>query len=436
MRTLRPAVSAAPALLACTAFLVGFAAPISATQMLGPQIQVSVSTHTVQSNPKVGVFPDGGFVVVWATAASSGPGSRHQVLHARLFSAHDTPASGEFLLARPAAGYFVAVDGVAATGNGSFAVLWEVYQHAAPGSRVFVQRFNRKGAPLTPAVLAHDPSPEARYFGALAVAADGRIAVLWAADVGQATNQTYRNDADVRIFDSELHPLTAEMLVSMGSAADGSGPFPDALAFGPDDTLVAALTYVGDSVNVFAQRIAADGTPLPTDRIDTDLTACRCIDGNTYDASLAMAPDGSFIVAWDYGYPAQTYQLPLPLSPPSGINGRRFTAGGNALGTAAIPVNRRNLGQLTSPQTAALGTGGFVAAWVEESGRDGDGNGIFARLLAEDGSPQGRDFLVNAITAGNQTSPNLAAGPQGAIIVWLSGTGTTVYARRIGIEGP
>src|SRR5258708_23448673 len=112
MRTLRPAVSAARALLACAAILVGLAAPISATRLLGPQIQVSVSTHTVQSNPKVGVFPDGGFVVVWATAASSGPGSRHQVLHARLFSADDTPTTGEFLLARPAAGHFVAADGV------------------------------------------------------------------------------------------------------------------------------------------------------------------------------------------------------------------------------------------------------------------------------------------------------------------------------------
>jgi hypothetical protein len=436
MRTLRPAVSAVRSLLACTALLVGFAAPISATQMLGPQVQVSVSTHTVQSNPKVGVFPDGGFVVVWATAASSGPGSRHQVLHARLFSADDTPTSGEFLLARPAAGYYVALDGVATKGNGSFAVLWEVYQTAAPGSRVFVQLFNRKGAPLTPAVLTHDPSSEDRYFGALAVAADGRIAVLWAADVGQASDQSYRNDADVRIFDSELHPLTGEMLVAMGSSVDGSGPFPDALAFGPDDTLVAALTYAGDSVDVFAQRIAADGTPLPTDQIAAGLTACPCIGGNTYDASLAMAADGSFIVTWDYGYPAQPYQLPLPLSPPSGINGRLFTAGGNALGTADIQVNRRNLGQLTSPQIASLGAGGFVAAWVEESGRDGDGNGIFARLLAEDGTPQGRDFLVNAITAGNQTAPNLTAGPRGAIIVWLSGTGTTVYARRIGIEGP
>lgn len=434
MRTLRPVVSAACALLASTALCIGSAAPVSATRLLGQQIQVSLSTHSVQSSPKVGVFPDGGFVVVWATAASSGSGSRPQVLHARLFSADDKPASGEFLLARPAAGYFVALDGVAANGNGSFAVLWEVYQHRSPGSRVFVQLFNRKGAPLGPAVLAHDPSPDARYFGALAVAADGRIAVIWAADVGQASDQSYRNDADVRIFDSELHPLTGETLVSMGSAVDGSGPFPDALAFGPDDTLVAALTYAGDSVDVFAQRIAADGTPLPTDQIDTGLTACPCIDGNTYDSSLAMAPDGSFIVTWDYGYPAQPSQLPLPLSPPSGINGRLFTAGGNAQGTAAIQVNRRNLGQLTSPQIASLGTGGFVAAWVEESGRDGDGDGIFARLLAEDGTPQGRDFLVNAITAGNQTSPNLAAGPRGAIIVWLSGPGTTVYARRI--EGP
>jgi uncharacterized membrane protein YphA (DoxX/SURF4 family) len=84
VRTLRPAVSAARGLLACTALLIGFATPISATRLLGPQIQVSVSTHSVQSTPKDGVFPDGAFVVVWATAASSGPGSRHQVLHARI----------------------------------------------------------------------------------------------------------------------------------------------------------------------------------------------------------------------------------------------------------------------------------------------------------------------------------------------------------------
>jgi hypothetical protein len=41
---------------------------------------------------------------------------------------------------------------------------------------------------------------------------------------------------------------------------------------------------------------------------------------------------------------------------------------------------------------------------------------------------------TSAITACNQTAPNLAASPPGAIIVWLSGTGTTVYARRI--DGP
>src|ERR1700692_2965387 len=135
MRTLRPAVSAACALLACASLLIGSAASLSATRLLGPPVPGSVSPHSVQSTPKVGVFPDGGFVVVWATAASSGPGSRHQVLHARLFSANDTPASGEFLLARPAAGYYVALDGVAAKGNGSFAVLWEVYQNGSPGSR-------------------------------------------------------------------------------------------------------------------------------------------------------------------------------------------------------------------------------------------------------------------------------------------------------------
>jgi hypothetical protein len=55
MRTLPPGVSAVRSLLASTALLVGVAPPISATQMLGPQIQVSVSTHGYSSFRIAGV---------------------------------------------------------------------------------------------------------------------------------------------------------------------------------------------------------------------------------------------------------------------------------------------------------------------------------------------------------------------------------------------
>jgi hypothetical protein len=416
-------------LTAATLCLLPVAAS-AAAPVLGPQIPVNTSTRDVQDNPKVAVFPDGGFVVVWQARAKTGPGSSRTVLHARLFDENGSPVTGEFLLTRTA-GAVPVLDGVAADGNGSFAVAWDQFGGSPTGwTEVYVQRFDRAGRPLTPAVLAHDPSPFSRYFGALAVGANGHIAVIWAADATRPEDPNYRNDAYGRVFGPSLSPLSGELLVAPGSSIDASGPFPDSLALASGDSMVAALTYAGDSVDVFVQRVAADGTLLPTDSI---FPSSECCIGNTYDASLAMAADGSFAVIWDYEPPADPSQLPLPLTPPSGISGRLFSAEGAAQGDAVLQVNRRQLGALTLPAVAWLPSGNFAAAWVDESGRDGSGSGIFGRLLAADGTPIGRDFLINATTAGNQYDPAIAAGPGGAVAVWVSGPATTIYARRIAV---
>ena len=404
------------------------AAALAVVPVLGPQIQVNVSTRNVQGTPKAAVFPDGGFVVVWETRARTGPGRNRGVLHARLFDENGSPVTGEFLLTATA-GSAPALDGGAADGNGAFAVAWDQAEGSPSGmTEVYVQRFNRAGRPLTGAILAHDPSPFNRYFGALAVGANGHVAVIWAADASNPDALNYHIDAYARIFSAGLVPLNGELLVALGSGTDHSGPIPDSLALARDDSLVAALTYAGDGVAVFVQRLAANGTPLPTDPI---FPATECCITYTYDSSLAMAADGSFAVVWDYDTPADPSRLPLPLSPPSGISGRLYSSAGVAESDADLQVNRRQLGTLTSPVVAWLPGGGFAAAWTDESGRDGSGSGIFGRLLAADGTPIGRDFLINATTTGNQHSPAIAGGQGGAVVVWLSDPATTVYARRI-----
>ena len=415
-------------LLAAATLLLLPAAALAVVPVLGPQIQVNVSARDVQGTPKAAVFPDGGFVVVWEATARTGPGRNRRVLHARLFDENGSPVTGEFLLTTTA-GSAPALDGVAADGNGAFDVAWDQFYGSPSGmTEVYVQRFNRAGRPLTGAVLAHDPSPFSRYSGALAVGANGHVAVIWAADASSPEAPNYRNDAYGRIFSAGLTPLSGELLVASGSDTDHSGPFPDSLALARGDSLVAALTYAGDGVAVFVQRLAANGTPLPTDPI---FPATECCISNTYDSSLAMAADGSFAVVWDYQSPADPSRLPLPLSPPSGISGRLYSAAGLAESDAVLPINRRQLGTLTSPVVAWLPGGGFVAAWTDESGRDGSGSGIFGRLLAADGTPIGRDVLINSTTAGNQHTAAIASGPGGAVVVWLSDPGTTVYARRI-----
>jgi hypothetical protein len=415
-----------PGALLVTFLLPGMAL---AAPVLGPEIQVNVSTMDVQMNPQVAVFPDGGFIVAWVVQPKASPGAaRTTGVHARLFAANGAPASGEFLLVSP--GNVIALDGLVATSDDGFAAVWDSYGKPAgdgPGvvQQVEVQMFERSGSPSTRAALAHLPSRFDRYSGVVTATAEGRVVVAWAADVGYQTSIGYYNNAAARIFSARLAPLTGELLLSMGSGVDGSGPFPDAIALAPDGSLTAALTYYGDSINVFAVRVAQSGKALPVDPLYPDAET-------SYDASLAMKPDGSFAAVWDEQTPAFPWLLPLRPEPPGPIHGRLFDADGTAEGPDAFQVNRRAPGQRTLPKIVWQPAGGYITIWEDESGQDGDGTGIFGRFLSANGAPAGGDFRVNLTTAGNQSSPALAAGPKAtAVAVWLSGTATAVYARLI-----
>jgi hypothetical protein len=403
---------------------VAVAAPV-----LGPEIQVNVSTLDVQQNPQVAVFPDGGFVVAWTVRPRTSPAAAHTTgVHARLFAADGAPASGEFLLVPP--GNVIALDGLVATTNDSFAAVWDSYGLPAVGAngdlrQVEVQMFHRSGSPLTRARLAHLPSRFHRYLGVVTGTAEGGVVVAWAADVGYQTSIGYYNNAQARVFSAQLVPLTGELVLSTGSSVDGSGPFPDAIAVAPDGSLTAALTYYGDSIYVYGVRVAQSGKALPIDQLNSAAET-------SFDSSLAMKPDGSFAVVWDEQDPAFPWLLPLGPEPPGPIHGRLFDADGTAQGPDEFQVNRRAPGQRTLPRIAWQPAGGYITIWEDESGQDGDGTGIFGRYLTAAGTPLGGDFRVNLTTAGNQSSPALAAGPNAtAVAVWLSGAATTVYARLI-----
>lgn len=413
------------------ALLAAFLLPgmAAAAPVLGPEIQVNVSTLDAQMTPQVAVFPDGGFIVAWAAQPMGSPSTAHPVgVHARLFTADGAPASGEFLLV-PSANV-IALDGLVATSNDTFTAVWDSYRRPAGRGvivikQVEVQMFRRNGSPLTHAELAHLPSPFNRYFGVVSATPEGQVVVAWAADVGYQQTFGYYNNAEARVFSAQLAPLTGEVLLSMGSYVDGSGPFPDAIAMAPDGSLTAALTYYGDDISVYAVRVSQSGKALPIDPLFPD-------DESSYDASLAMKPDGSFAIVWDEQFPAFPWLLPLGPEPPGPIHGLLFDADGTAQEADEFQVNRRVPGQRTTPKIVWQPAGGYVTIWEDESGQDGDGTGIFGRLLSADGTPTGGDFLVTVTTAGNQSSPALAAGPKGtAVAVWLSGTATTVYARLI-----
>ncbi|HEV7515574.1 MAG TPA: hypothetical protein VGR07_04670, partial [Thermoanaerobaculia bacterium] len=205
----------------------------------GTEIHVNVSPRGRHFDPKVTVFPDGGFVVVWA----NGPvGGGHEVIHARLFAPDGSPTSGEFRLGDPAIGSQVP-DQVVADRDGSFLLAWTEERAPLGVTDVFVRRFRRNGTAAGPRIQVHARSPYRRFGGHLAIGSDGRFAVAWTA-VDFQRGALFEN-AMARLFTAKGALLSSPLLVLPGDPGsedeDVVDAFPTGVALEADGTLAVLV---------------------------------------------------------------------------------------------------------------------------------------------------------------------------------------------------
>ena len=370
----------------------------------GTEIHVNVSAHGLHFDPTTAVFPDGGFVVVWTNGPASGG---RTVLHARLFAADGSPASGEFRLTEPAAGSQHA-DQVVADRDGSFLVAWSEERGPGGPTDVFVRRFGRDGTPGRQ-ILANEDRSFSRFRGRLAVGTEGRFAVAWTAV--QFRNFAYEN-AMVRVFHADGTPAGDEILVAHGDPGIGDDTLnetPSGVALEPDGSL--SVLYEDrtfpPSNRVYLVHYSIRGGVSARVLLTPD--SSQFID---FGSSLAMTPDGSLVAAWSGDFEAMA---------------ARFTRRGVRQG-GAFSLDKRFVGNQNAPAVAALPDGGFVAVWVEAD-RDGSGPGVFGRVFAADGTPLSRDLRMNVTTAGSQDSPAIAANRHGPVVVVWQQDGTNLFAR-------
>jgi hypothetical protein len=98
-------------------------------------------------------------------------------------------------------------------------------------------------------------------------------------------------------------------------------------------------------------------------------------------------------------------------------------------------VNKRTAGDQMNPAIGSSDMGGsFIIVW-HSTNRDGSGKAIVGRKFKPDGSPDGREFLVNSFKRKDQITPAIAVLRSGQfIVVWVSdgqdGSGSGVYAQR------
>lgn len=175
----------------------------------------------------------------------------------------------------------------------------------------------------------------------------------------------------------------------------------------------------GSESGAFLRLFDADGTPRSGD-----------LQANTYTSSeqrhptVAVAPGGNFVVAWESGSSGYLGEPPSQDGDDEGVFAQRFDATGTRVG-GELQVNSLTAGPQRNAAVGIDASGRFVVAWESGGYRDpadGDLAGIFARRFDAAGVPFGAEFQVNTFTADDQTNPAIAVGPGGGfVVVWQSG---------------
>ena len=129
-------------------------------------------------------------------------------------------------------------------------------------------------------------------------------------------------------------------------------------------------------------------------------------DGMQYTPSIAMAPDGKFVVAWhDESAGQNTPQVFI----------RGFNADGSELFHDRNVMEKAE-GARKAPDVAIADDGTFVVTWQDDS----DGNGtyqIYAKGFNADGTDRISQFTVNTVAAGQQYNPSIGMNASGTFFI-------------------
>ncbi len=170
------------------------------------------------------------------------------------------------------------------------------------------------------------------------------------------------------------------------------------------------------SFDIFAQRFSATGQPKGGEtRINTNTA------GDQGRPAVSMSPGGSYVVVWNDDNDGDGF----------GVEGRRFTAAGTALGPE-FQVNSMTTGEQFAASVAMNASGGFVVGFEAES-FDGDLYAAAVRVYDSAGVALGDQIRVNETAAGDQFGVDVAMDEDGDFVVVFTSDGAAsydVYARR------
>lgn len=370
----------------------------------------STSTSGGQNAAAVARDADGDFVVVWS-------GNGTQLLQTDsagvFFQRYDRNGATQGTETR----VNTTVTGVqrnavvAMDAAGNFVVAWESCDGAGIACDILLQRFGNDGVADGNETPVNTTTADEQTLPAVARAASGAFVVSWQSLNQDGSGQgiyAQRFDAAGAAVGSEfiVNETTAFSQVDPAVAMDLAGNFVVAWNSGDGS---------GQLNGVFARAFAADGTPGSEFRANVDTA------GDQIAASVSLAADGAFVIAWQG-----------PDADGTGIFMRRYDSGAAPLSGADEPVNATTTGGQATPSIALDADGDIVVAWT---GVDADLSGVYFQRFSADGTAQGAETPANVVTTGDQLLPTVAVDADGDIaLAWQSdgqdGAGYGIYLNR------
>jgi Ca2+-binding RTX toxin-like protein len=296
---------------------------------------------------------------------------------------------------------------VVALAGGGWVTVWEELDVAGgdnSGTSIKYQLFDASGARVGDEVIANATAAGDQRGPAVMATADGGFIVAW--------QDNASDNVEFQRFDAAGVGL-GEQILALGGTQDDVALASNGTGF------VVTFTDNNGNFNVLAQLFQANGTPGTL----VLAAATASSEGGGVVADLA---GGGFVVAWRD-------------ATSSDIMIRGFSSGGAetfAAKDVSTPANTALKASITP-----LANGTFVVAWQVSGAVFPDGNdSVRARLVAEDGTLLGNEFIVNTLTDGGQGDPSLAALPTGGFVAVYESAGEIrgqvfdAFGARVGDE--
>lgn len=302
---------------------------------------------------------------------------------------------------------------IALGSDGSFIVVWSSYLQDGSSNGIFGQRFDPNGIKIGEEFQINVASSGNQKEPAVAIGAAGFI-VAWQ---GPGAIEEDLEDILARRFDPNGLPLGDEFVVNANTF--GRQQYADT-TMNDDGSFIVVwenLDFPAEGEKaIFGQIYDSNGVISgPEFLLNAEASVCRY-------PSVAAGADGAFAAVW------------LDDRSTNSILGRLFDPNGLPK-TEAFQVNTARFGSVTSPSIAMDSEGYFVVTW------DGDPNlaaldDIHARVFEPNGVPLGEQFLVNTMTDGPQTYPQVTMNEKAEfVVVWENepdpnSTDRDIFAQR------